>query len=344
MKKLLLSTAILLVTVSGHAQENPFAEYGYTPKIATLSQGQFYEFFDNDTIVQIGSVLFNTKSKQIVAFIEYDTMYSEATLEPDIVSRWMSPDPLASDYPGESPYSFAGNSPIVFVDQEGKFKIPIHYSITKQALAGLSLSNAASIDILNGNTIVADIMGANSEIHFDARRNYSQIQSTFRTLNEKIDDLANNYTKLDAFQGGSNSIELGKALHTVQDFYAHSNYVELYIQYYQDNNDGAVPDAENIPIYDKGIQDENFANNYLKGKLKTGEFNLLRYLNPFKSDVGETNAEGDVHHDDIAKDSEEMGRTINGTNGSVNTFDAARAVATRHTKKVAKKVAKGKGG
>ena len=121
MKKLLLSTAILLVTVSGHAQENPFAEYGYTPKIATLIQGKFNESFDNDTIVQIGSVLFNTKSKQIVAFVEYDTLYSEATLEPDIVSRWLSPDPLAANYTSLSPYHFANNNPIYNVEIDGRY-------------------------------------------------------------------------------------------------------------------------------------------------------------------------------------------------------------------------------
>lgn len=121
MKKLILLTAVLLGFIGTQAQ-NPFAEYGYEPKIATLSQGQFIETFDNDTIVQIGSVLYNTKSKQIVAFVQTDTMYSEATLQPDIVSRWMSPDPLA-DHPtqiGLSPYHFAGNNPIYWNDPDGR--------------------------------------------------------------------------------------------------------------------------------------------------------------------------------------------------------------------------------
>lgn len=121
MKKLILFIAILLGFIRTQAQ-NPFAEYGYEPKIATLSQGQFIETFDNDTIVQIGSVLFNTKSKQIVAFVQTDTMYSEATLQPDIVSRWMSPDPLA-DHPtqiGLSPYHFVGNNPILWTDPDGR--------------------------------------------------------------------------------------------------------------------------------------------------------------------------------------------------------------------------------
>lgn len=137
MKKLLLFFAFIVGFISTQAQDNPFAEYGYTPKIATLSQGQFNESFDNDTIVQIGSVLFNTKSKQIVAFVEYDTAYSEATLEPDIVSRWMSPDPLA-DHPnqiGLSPYQYAWNNPIYWTDPDGRCPWCIVWAVVEVGLA-----------------------------------------------------------------------------------------------------------------------------------------------------------------------------------------------------------------
>jgi hypothetical protein len=119
MKRIILLFAIIISTVCVNSQ-NPFAEYGYTPKIATLSQGQYNEFFDNDTLVQIGSVLFNTKSKQIVAFVETDTLYSEATLEPDIVSRWISPDPLAVKYPQISPYVYVKDNPIIHIDPDGR--------------------------------------------------------------------------------------------------------------------------------------------------------------------------------------------------------------------------------
>ena len=121
MKKLLLVITVLLGLTSIKAQ-NPFAEYGYKPKIATLSQGKYNEFFDNDTVVQIGSVLYNTKSRQIIAFVEADTLYSEATLQPDIVSRWISPDPLA-DHPNQfdkSPYQYAWNNPIYWDDPDGR--------------------------------------------------------------------------------------------------------------------------------------------------------------------------------------------------------------------------------
>ena len=119
MKKTLLFFFFLLGFISLNAQDNPFAELGYEPKIATLSNGKLNESFDNDTIVQIGSVLFNTKSKQIVAFVVTDTMYSEATLEPDIVSRWLSPDPMAYSRCWVSPYNFVQNNPIIRIDPNG---------------------------------------------------------------------------------------------------------------------------------------------------------------------------------------------------------------------------------
>ena len=121
MKRFVLVCIAALWTLSVTGQ-NPFAEYGYTPKIATLSKGQFNEFHDQDTVVQIGSVLYNTKTKQIVAFVETDTVFSEATLQPDIVSRWISPDPLA-DHPTQmslTPYHYAGNNPIVWTDPDGR--------------------------------------------------------------------------------------------------------------------------------------------------------------------------------------------------------------------------------
>jgi hypothetical protein len=120
MKRLFLGFVILFCITLANAQ-NPFEAYGYTPKIATLSNGKYNEFHDLDTIVQIGTVLYNTQTKQIVAFLQIDTLYSEATLQPDIVSMWMSPDPLSSEYPSNSPYMYCLGNPIVFIDPDGRF-------------------------------------------------------------------------------------------------------------------------------------------------------------------------------------------------------------------------------
>ena len=45
------------------------------------------------------------------------------------LGRWLALDPLANKFPYESPYNFAGNSPVLFVDPDGKVKI-IHYLVT----------------------------------------------------------------------------------------------------------------------------------------------------------------------------------------------------------------------
>lgn len=122
MKKLFLLFSVLIAFASVKAQTNPFEKLGYTPRFATLSNGQFNEFHDNDTIVNIGSVWLNTKSKEIIGFVEYDTLYSEATLQPDIVSRWISPDPLA-DHPNQvdkSPYAAMWNNPVYWDDPDGR--------------------------------------------------------------------------------------------------------------------------------------------------------------------------------------------------------------------------------
>ena len=47
------------------------------------------------------------------------------------LGRFLSIDPLAEKHSGESPYSFAGNSPILFLDEEGKTKITYITTIDK---------------------------------------------------------------------------------------------------------------------------------------------------------------------------------------------------------------------
>ena len=45
-----------------------------------------------------------------------------------------------------------------------------------------------------------------------------------------------------------------------------------------------------------------------------------------------------MHHDDLAKDNPEMGKKVTNKRGkSINTHDAARDVATRHSAKIVKK-------
>lgn len=104
---------------------NPFKEFGYKPKIATLSKGKYLEFHDLDSIVKIGSFTYHVKKKSINSYFKSETKYSEATLRPEIVSRWFSPDPLSEEFPSWSPYNFTMNNPIRFIDPDGRAPMDI---------------------------------------------------------------------------------------------------------------------------------------------------------------------------------------------------------------------------
>lgn len=117
--KFYLTLLTLLAFFNIQAQQ-PFESYGYKVKVATLSNGKYQEFFDQDTIVQIGTVVMNRLSGKLLYFVSFDTTYSEASLKPDLVSRWISPDPLSEKYYSFSPYNFVLNNPIKHVDPDGR--------------------------------------------------------------------------------------------------------------------------------------------------------------------------------------------------------------------------------
>ena len=117
MKRIANILLFLIVLVTGYAQ-NPFAAYGYKPKMATLSNGRFDEFHDKDRIVEIGSVRFDTKTNKIVGRDETDTLDSEMDVQ--TVSRFISIDPHAERYYSISPYVYCNNNPINYIDPDGR--------------------------------------------------------------------------------------------------------------------------------------------------------------------------------------------------------------------------------
>ncbi len=152
-------------------------------------------------------------------------------------SFWLSVDPLAEQT--KEPYSYVGNNPISFTDPTGKFKVPIHSRITKNAMAKMKFANT----LLFRSDLQLGIQGADyvefaADLHFDGRENFAEVNNTWTNLNNKINETTGNIGLGNRALGGLDVIALGKQLHTVQDFYAHSNYVELYVEYYQNNNGG----------------------------------------------------------------------------------------------------------
>jgi hypothetical protein len=79
---------------------------------------------------------------------------------------------------------------------------------------------------------------------------------------------------------GSDYYGLGADLHNVEDFYSHSNYVELYAEYYKNEvGDMSKFSVDKVPLFQDGIKDGKFREKYLKRKdngLMTGDFHLRK--------------------------------------------------------------------
>jgi RHS repeat-associated protein len=264
--------------------------------------------------------LYNTKELQDELSLSwYD--YGARMYMPDL-GRWGVVDPLAESYKSYSPFSYVNNNPVFFNDENGLFKIPHHKRATYRALrmAGVSGSRAFTTSLIYGNTIKADVLGANSDYHFDGRNDFTEIVDSWKALQSELKSASLGSTKY----GGSETSNFGLLLHTVQDFYAHSNYIELFVKYFQERNGNQKPSAFEIPTFEEVLNNPHYRGllEYLeKNGLKTGEFNLMDWLSG--DDHEKTQKRGETHHDDLAKDAS------NGKN--LYYFDLALAIATKHS-------------
>ena len=116
-KVLLVAMGAGLVTLSLQAQKsegNPFARLGYQADVFTFSENK--EFHDQEVVVEIGDVLYDTKTKEVVGFVmERDTFIE---LRPELQS--ISIDPHAEKYYSITPYAYCMNNPVRFVDPNGR--------------------------------------------------------------------------------------------------------------------------------------------------------------------------------------------------------------------------------
>jgi hypothetical protein len=88
--------------------------------VVTLSKGRYREFSQGDTLVRIGSVLYDRIERRIAYLLDGGGQGSEAAPEPEISSRWFAVDPLTDSQESYSPYHYVYNNPVRLTDPDGR--------------------------------------------------------------------------------------------------------------------------------------------------------------------------------------------------------------------------------
>lgn len=118
MKKFIGFIVLVMTTCfqlrSQHTEGNPFARLGYKADVYTF--GEKSEFHDREEVVEIGDVLFNTRTNEVVGFVKKD-VDSLIELKPELQS--MSIDPHCEKYYSITPYAYCFNNPVRFIDPNG---------------------------------------------------------------------------------------------------------------------------------------------------------------------------------------------------------------------------------
>lgn len=113
-----------VIVLGCSAQDNPYAVFGYNPKVTYKSNPEDkYRVKNLDRNSIIKYVEFDFEDHQITLLGKKDSVIKKFKFDNDALLRWLSPDAKASKYPGLSPYNFVENSPIVSIDPDGDEKI-----------------------------------------------------------------------------------------------------------------------------------------------------------------------------------------------------------------------------
>ncbi|MBQ3944345.1 MAG: hypothetical protein II670_01885, partial [Alphaproteobacteria bacterium] len=183
----------------------------------------------------------------------------------EVLTGWLSVDPMMDKYPGISPYAYCIWNPIFLVDPDGSFPIQEHFSMVWKESKGLGINFSDRMNLCYGASIQSDLFHyKRTMVHLDGfnqsgPNNPADLQSAY---NNAIGDYSH-------FISQGDYRNAGEALHTIADFYAHSNYIEKYAEYAEKNN--LSSDINDIPTFSEAQKDENLMF-FLNGQLKTGIF------------------------------------------------------------------------
>jgi RHS repeat-associated protein len=213
------------------------------------------------------------------------------------VARWSAPDPEVKG-PAEkhmytpwdlNPYAYVRQSPTLYWDPSGAFSLEIHGAITSAALQNAEQQGGRWYPSLKDTMrpmYVMDTVGQlQSRFHFDnsdfkggmawVDKNLSAYRTSIASAPLNLGEQSR-YMR--SWSSGDAGKSLGQALHTIQDFYAHSTFVASFNEYAAQKKISApVPTFEQV--FDK--KNTHFNENagfrdFLKAHpIQTGRFDVF---------------------------------------------------------------------
>jgi len=248
--------------------------------------------------------------------------YGARMMDP-VVGRWWTPDPLAEKYYHISPFAYALNNPVNMVDPDGRFPIHMHAQMVANAFRGTIMSYTALSNIKTGASTTADIAYASHKsVHLDNMEGYSSLASAYTNA---INDFQKNMEMGTMFPFSYE--KAGINLHTVADFYSHSNYIELYKGFAEAN--GLSMGIDKIPTFSEAMKNPELVKHLQDNGLKTGTYDT-GYLEDKKR--GKEGSHGAMNLD---SNSSPAGKKSYNDNNTMH--EAAMSAAQRELDELAKK-------
>ena len=296
-----------------------------TQTLNYLPYGEDWVEVRNDFDPRIGQYTFNGKEKDHESGFHY---YGARYYWSELLTGWLSVDPMSDKYPSISPYNYCMWNPVKLIDPDGRFPIRIHKEIVSEALASTSLAVNVQKKILYGVGVSSDVwrMG-NATIHLD---NINGFESLRELYTHAMRDYSANMDRGDYIAAGRN-------LHTIADFYSHSNYIELYGQYAAEN--GLSMSIKDIPSFSEIMNNEHFEKYVSEhGGMRTGTFSIAGWISEYIFQKQPTDGSHSQMNLDEAT-SVNGGRPYDARNPySPSRHAAAKAAAQKETNQIVQKL------